>query len=72
MSQCASRANCIVFHGKTAGLQVYGHNEFLLYLFWTEFGSCTCTGEVVKAFSMHPGIERRGLDLLVAEFSLDK
>ena len=59
MSQCTSRTNCIVFHGKTAGSQVYGHNEFLLYFSWAEFGSCTCTGEMAKSFPRCPGIERR-------------
>ena len=62
MSQCVtSRTNCIVFHGKIAGSQVYGHNEFLLCFPWTEFGSCTCTWEIVTPFPMHPGIEKRGV-----------
>ena len=55
-----SRTNCIVFHGKTAGSQVCGHNECLLYLSWTTFGSCTCTGEMGEPFPACPGIERRG------------
>ena len=61
MSRCASRTNCIVFHGKTAGSQIYGHNEFLLCFPWTEFGSNTCTGEMVTPFQKHLGIERRGV-----------
>ena len=52
--------NCIVFHGKTAGSQVCGHNECLLYLSWTTFGSCTCTGEMGEPFLVCPEIERRG------------
>ena len=64
MSQCASRTDCIVFHGKTAGSQVYGHNELLyfttlLYFSWAKFGSYTRTREMVTPFPMHPGNERR-------------
>ena len=33
MSQCASETDCIIFHGKTAGSQVYGHNELILLAF---------------------------------------
>ena len=49
------------FSWKTAGLQVYGCNELLLYFLWAKFSSCTCTGEIAKPFPMHPGIERRGV-----------
>ena len=72
MPRCASRTNCIVFLGKTAGSQGYGCNELLLYFWWAKFGSYTCTGEMAKPFPMCPGIERRGRDLLMAEFSLVK
>ena len=41
MSQCASRTDCIIFHGKTAGSQVYGHNELILYFLWAKFGGYT-------------------------------
>ena len=41
MSQGASRTDCIVFHGKTAGSQAYGHNELILYFSWAKFGSYT-------------------------------
>ena len=30
MSQCASRTNCLIFREKTAGSQVYSHNESIL------------------------------------------
>ena len=46
--------------GKSAGSQVCGHNECLLYLSWTTFDSCTCTGEMGEPFPVCPGIERRG------------
>ena len=49
-----------IFHGKTAGSQVCGHNESLLYLLWATIGSCTCTGEMGEPFPACPGIERRG------------
>ena len=32
----------------------------LLYLLWTKFGSCTCTGEMGEPFPVHPGIVGRG------------
>ena len=46
--------------GKSAGSQVCGHNECLLYLSQTTFGSCTCTGEMGEPFPWCPGIERMG------------
>ena len=45
---------------KTAGSQVYGCSELLLYFLWAKFDSCTFTREMAKPFPMHPGIERRG------------
>ena len=45
--------------GKSAGPQVCGHNEFLLYSLQTTFGSCTCRGEMGEPFPVCSGIERR-------------
>ena len=45
--------------GKSAGSQVCHHNDCLLYLLQTTFGSSTCTGEMGEPFPATPGIERR-------------
>ena len=49
-----------------------GHNGYLLYLSLATFGSCTGTGEMGEPFPVCPGIERRGENLLVAEWGLVK
>ena len=36
-----SGTECIVFHRKIAGSQVYGHKELILYFLWAKFGSYT-------------------------------
>ena len=62
MSQgVASGTNCTVFHGKTAGSQVCGHNECLLYLLHGLHLAAVHAQRIMgEPFPACPGIERRG------------
>ena len=56
--------NCIVFHGKTAGSQVYDHNECNSPFSGLNLAAVHAKGKWPQPFPMHPGIERKRVRLL--------
>ena len=56
---CASGTDCIIFHRKIAGSQVYGHKELKLYLCGLNLAAIHEQGGMAAPFLMHPGSERR-------------